>query len=130
MATNEVFRDASFVSLPVPTTIKSGDPVRVGVLNAVAQTDAGVAAAGNVPAIPGGVGNGTGFASVALTGAFRVTVVGALTPGQFVYIKTDNTLTATATGNKVFGAAIFPKAAGTGPAVVKILQPGNDTPSA
>lgn len=130
MATNEVFRDSQWVSLPVPQTIKSGDPVRVGVLNAVAQTDAGVAANGNTPAIPGGVGNGTGYASVALTGAWRVTVVGALTVGQLVYIKADNTLTATATGNKVFGAAIFAKAAGTGPATVRLIQTGNDTASA
>ncbi|ASX99253.1 hypothetical protein SEA_MOLIVIA_29 [Arthrobacter phage Molivia] len=127
MATNEVFRDSQWVSLPVPQTIKSGDPVRVGVLNAVAQTDAGVA---GPPAVPGGVGNGTGYASVALTGAWRVTVVGALTVGQLVYIKTDNTLTATATGNKVFGAAIFAKGAGTGPATVRLIQTGNDTASA
>lgn len=130
MATNEVFKDADYISLPVPTTIKSGDPVRVGVLNAVAQTDAGVAANGSTPAIPGGVGNGTGFASCALTGAWRLTVVGALTAGQLVYIKADNTLTATATGNKVFGAAIFAKGTGTGPGFVKILQTGNDTAAA
>lgn len=127
MATNEVFNDASWVSLPVPQTVKSGDPVRVGVLNGVAQTDAGVA---GPPAVPGGVGNGTGYASVALAGGFRVTVVGALTVGQLVYIKSDMTLTATASGNKVFGAAVYAKAAGTGPATVKIIQTGNDTAAA
>ena len=127
MATNEVFNDASWVSLPVPETVKSGDPVRVGVLNGVAQTDAGVA---GPPAVPGGVGNGTGYASVALAGGFRVTVVGALTVGQLVYIKSDLTLTATASGNKVFGAAVYAKGAGTGPATVKIIQTGDDTAAA
>lgn len=123
MATNEVFRDSAWISLPVPETVKSGAPVRVGVLNGVAQTDAGVT---GTPVVQGGVGNLPGYASVALQGAFRLTVVGALTVGQLVYIKTDLTLTATATGNKVFGAAVFAKGTGTGPATVKILQPGSD----
>lgn len=131
MAVNEVYKVGAYLSLPVPAGTKSGDAVRVGAINAVAQTDAGVAANGSTPAVPGGVGNGTNFASCALEGVFRLNAVtGALTVGQLVYITGAGVATATATGNKVFGKAIFAKAAGTGPATVKITDVSNDTAAA
>ena len=39
MATNEIFRDANHLSAPVPAGTKAGDPLRLGGLNCVAQTD-------------------------------------------------------------------------------------------
>ena len=51
MALNEHLRHANHLSLPVPAGTKSGDPVRVGILNGVAQTNRATAtdwAGGNV----------------------------------------------------------------------------------
>ena len=51
MALNEHLRHANHLSLPVPAGTKSGDPVRVGILNGVAQTNRASAtdwAGGNV----------------------------------------------------------------------------------
>jgi predicted RecA/RadA family phage recombinase len=127
VATNEVYRAGTKISLPVPETIKSGDPVRVGAINAVAQTDAGVT---GPPVVSGGVGNAPGFASVARDGAFNLTVTGALTVGQIVYITGANALTATSTGNKIFGVALSAKGAGAGLAIVELVQPGTDTAAA
>lgn len=130
MATNEVYKVGAYVSLPVAETIKSGDPVRVGAINAVAQTDAGITGTGGAANTPGGVGNGPGFASCALEGVFNLTVSGALTVGQLVYITGANALTATATGNKAFGTALSAKGTGSGLALVKIVQTNSDTASA
>ena len=41
MALNEIFKVGKSISLPVPADTKSGDPVRVGVLNGVAIVDEG-----------------------------------------------------------------------------------------
>src|SRR5690606_18366707 len=41
MATNEIFKDANYLSLPVPEGTVSGDPVLVGELVGVAQTTEG-----------------------------------------------------------------------------------------
>lgn len=124
MATNEVYRAGTKISLPVPETIKAGAPVRVGAINAVAQTDAGVT---GPPVVPGGVGNAPGYASVARDGAFNLSVTGALTIGQIVYIITaTNLLTATSTGNKIFGVALSAKGAGVGNAIVELVQPGTN----
>jgi predicted RecA/RadA family phage recombinase len=41
MAINQVFHDSDELSLPVGTGIKSGEPVRVGIINGVAMTDSG-----------------------------------------------------------------------------------------
>lgn len=130
MATNEVYKVGAYVSLPVPETIKSGDPVRVGAINAVAQTDAGVTGTGGARNIPGGVGNQPGFASVAKEGVFNLQVAGAVTVGALIYITGANALTATATGNKVFGQALSAKGAGTGAVLVDILQTGSNTAAA
>lgn len=41
MATNEVFRNADTITLPVPAGVVSGEPVVIGALVGVAQTDRG-----------------------------------------------------------------------------------------
>ena len=91
MALNEVFKLGTYISLPVDSDTKSGDPVRVGVLNGTAITDAGKG--GQKPT----------HASVDLTGAHRHIIAGAAV-GDPVYITSAGALTLTASGNKLFGA--------------------------
>jgi hypothetical protein len=130
---NSVFKEADYISLPVPTGTKSGVPLRIGVLNAVTVTaEASVTetitlGAGASITQPSGSasGNEPGFASVALKGSALLTVTGATTVGGPVYIKADNTLTTTiAAGSKLFGVALRIKTAPAGPVLVKILNTG------
>lgn len=111
MATNEIFKLGTHVSLPVPADTKAGAPVRVGVLNGFTETPEGE-----------GVGNIENYASINFDGAFKVDVAGALTKGQAVYITSAGALTATAASNTFFGASLSAKGTGTGPAVVKPIQ--------
>ena len=121
MARNEIFRDADHLSLPVPSGTVSGDPVKVGGLMGVAQTDR--ATASNF-----GGGNPEGNATVWLKGAHVLTVDGAITDvGQPVYFVGDGTsrsaqLSATATDNTLFGHALETKAATAGPIRVRIAR--------
>lgn len=132
MALNEVFKEGNHLSLPVPDGTLAGKALRIGVLNAVAETDEGgtTAVVNGITQITGGVGNADNFASLSLVGAWELDVTGALTVGQAVYITGANVLTATATGNFLFGAALRAKGSGTGPVVVKVLQPGQTVASA
>lgn len=136
MATNEVFKEGNHLSAPVPDGTRAGTPLRIGILNAVAETDAGGSTdsrnrINGVDQPTGGVGNAPGFTSTSQEGVWRVPVTGALAGfGTAVYIKADGTLTATAAGNFLWGAAIRAKGTGTGDAIVKILQPGQTTASA
>jgi len=136
MAKNEVFKDSEGLSLPVATGTLSGTPLRIGILNAVAQTDEGSVTNPNyvfqgVAQPTGGIGNAPGYTSVKTTGAWIVTVTGAITTaGTPVYIKTDGTLTTTATGAFLWGAALRAKSAPAGPVLVRILQPGQVTANA
>lgn len=132
MARNEVFKDADYLSLPVPTGTLSGAPVRIGGLNGVAQSNEGsvdlakrVAAHGSYvgPASPSS--NEAGYASVALKGAWRFPFaagVGAVAIGDPIYITTGNVLNATASGNSLFGYAISAKASGAGTVIVRIAN--------
>ncbi len=112
MATNEVFRDADHLSLPVPNSTASGSPVRVGGatgLNGVTQTKTGAAG------VPDG-GNATGYASVLLKGAHKlpVSTTTTLAVGDPVYIIiATNVLTTTANSgaNPLFGHALTAKSA-------------------
>src|SRR6476646_669474 len=110
MATNEVFRDADNLSLPVPTGTAAGAPVLVGSLVGVTQTAEGQG------------GNVAGNATVTLKGAHKLNVGGgALSIGAPVYIVTaDNTLTATATSNTLFGHALESKASGAAVITVRV----------
>ncbi len=130
MAKNFVFKEAEYLSLPVPANTRAGSPVRIGVLNAVTVTDEGASTVtvpiGNGVSITqpsGGIGNAAGFASVALKGSANLDVTGATTVGGRVFIKADNTLTtAIAAGNKLFGVALRVKGAPVGPVLVKIIN--------
>lgn len=112
MARNEHFHDAERLSLPVPDGTKSGDPVIVGSLVGVAQTDKGKG------------GNDAGNATVWCKGAFDVPVTGSVTQiGSPVYIPTaGGALTTTATSNTLFGYALALKGSGAGVIPVKIAQ--------
>lgn len=139
MAKNEVFKDAEGLSLPVATGTLSGTPLRIGILNAVAQTDEGSVTNPNyvfagIAQPTGGIGNAPGYASVKTTGSWIVTVTGATTvsPGSLtpVYITSAGALTTTSTGNFLWGVALRAKSAPAGPVLVRILQPGQITASA
>lgn len=132
MALNEVFKEGNHLSLPVPNNTVSGTPLRIGVLNAVAETDEGglTAVVNGITQNTGGIGNADNFASVSLVGAWDLTVTGALTVGQAVFITGAGALTATSTGNFLFGAALRAKGSGSGVVLVKVLQPGQTVASA
>ncbi|UVY83800.1 DUF2190 family protein [Brachybacterium sp. NBEC-018] len=118
MAKNEHLRNANHISLPVPSGTVAGGPVRVGILNGVAQTNRATStdwAGGNLP----------GEASVWLDGSHYLPVTGAVEAiGQAIYIA-DGALTATEpeTDGVVFGAALATQA-GDGTIPVKIIQAG------
>lgn len=104
MAKNTRFNGAgdkgTYRSLPVPDGTESGDPVKVGSLVGVAQTD-------RATEDNRGGGNPVGFATVQLDGAHDLTVTGALaSAGTPVYITSAGALTATATSNTLFGHSI------------------------
>lgn len=118
MAKNEHLRHANHVSLPVPAGTVAGDPVRVGILNGVAQTN-------RASATDWAGGNEVGEASVWLDGSHHLPVTGAVEEiGQAVYIA-DGELTATEpeADGVVFGAALATQA-GDGTIPVKIIQAG------
>lgn len=131
MAKNEVHKIGDGLSLPVPTGTRSGTPLRIGILNAVAQTDVGGSVNtdyvfAGIAQPTGGIGNAAGWASVKRSGAWLVPVVGAVANiGDPVYIKADGTLTSVATGAFLWGAALRTKAAAPeATLMVEILQPG------
>lgn len=112
MATNEVFRHADHITLPVPTGTKSGDPVKVGSLIGVAQIDR----------------DADGNATVWRKGAYDLTVVEAVVSvGLPLYVAGDGatritSLTTTATANTLFGYSLATKGATTGPLTVALAQ--------
>jgi hypothetical protein len=134
MATNVVFTDAEFLSLPVPTGTEAGAPVRVGLLNAFTITAEGsvtetiTLGAGTSITQPSGAlsGNEPGFASCRLHGAAILPVTGVTAVGTPVYIKTaDNTLQVTAAaGTKLYGVALRVKSAPLAGVLVKVLNGG------
>lgn len=132
MAKNFVFDEADNISVPVPADTRAGTPLRVGVLNVVTITDEGGAkqtinlGGGASLTQPSGSasGNKPGWASARLKGSANLDVTGVAAFGDPVYIKGDNTLTTTATGNKLFGAALAAKTAPKAPLHVKIINGG------
>jgi len=100
MAKNQKYPNAEHISIPVPDGTVSGGPVKVGQICGVAIIDK----------------QANGNATVWLDGSWEVQVAGAVASvGAPVYIKADNTLTATATGNYVWGISLGTKPTGTGP---------------
>lgn len=131
MSTNEHFRKGDFVSVPVIAGKKSGDPVRVGSLNGVCATNrakvdvAPTNADGTVNATyDAGGGNPTGYASVWLSGAHDFTVAFAISAvGDPVYILADGSaLTATSSGNNLYGHALTTKGAPSGLLTVRLTN--------
>lgn len=128
MARNEVFKEADYLSLPVPTGALSGSPVRVGGLNGVLSTNEGSVDKASGDYNIAASSNEAGWASVALKGAFRIPVATttALAVGDPVYIiKASNTLTTTDnTGaNPVFGHALSVKGSTANqPVIVRIAN--------
>lgn len=120
MARNEVYKVGSFVSLPVPTGKKSGDPIRVGSLNGVLQTNEAsldIPSTPSSPYVQAPSSNKPGYASVALEGAFKLPVATATTlnVGDPVYISASGLTTTDNSGaNPVFGHALEPKGATAG----------------
>lgn len=112
MATNEHQRHAQHISLPVPAGTKSGDPVKVGAFVGVAVTDR----------------REDGTATVWRDGSWHLTVDGAVAgPGVPLYVAGDGTsritqLTATDTGNTLFGYSLDSKTAAAAPLPVAIAQ--------
>lgn len=114
MATNQVYDHGDSLSLPVPADTASGVAVLVGEL------------AGFTRNAEGEGGNDAGTATVDLVGCYEVTVDGALTPGAPVYMigtpaggLLAGALTATSTGNTLFGHSLTTKGSGSGLATVR-----------
>ena len=140
MATNEIFKEADYLSLPVPAGTVSGDPVLIGDaatgLVGVAQTTEGENYGTSTPyvppvwnQVPGSTGfNEAGYASIALKGAFAFEITGgeALTPGTPVNISVGtgengrNELVATG-GTARFGHVV--NHTSDGRVVVRIANP-------
>lgn len=123
MARNEVYKDANYLSLPVATGKLSGQPVRIGGLNAVLQTNEGSVdkPAGAYNEAPSS--NKAGYASVALIGAWRlpVSTTTTLAIGAPVYIITATgvlTTTDNTGANPLFGHALSAKGAVDGQLVI------------
>lgn len=117
MAKNQRFTFRRTRSLPVPASTASGAPVKVGSLMGVTLTKEGDGR------------NPSGYATVALDGCFDLIVTGALAAaGTPVYIDGSNNLTATASGNTLFGYSVpgytadGTKGSGSGVVSVEISQ--------
>lgn len=123
MALNENLRDADHLSLPVPQGTKSGDPIRVGCMNGVCQTDRNEGGAPDPVTGPAVNTNPVGNATVWLKGSHVFEVAFAIANvGTPVYITAGGDLTATATGNFFYGAALSTKSATAGPLEVAICK--------
>ena len=129
MARNEVYKNADYLSLPVPTGKLSGEPVKIGGLNAVLHTNEGSVDDGNIAAYPynkAPSSNEVGYASVALKGAFRIPVstTTVLAIGDPVYIVPGTfVLTPVSAGNTLFGYALSAKGATANqPVIVRITN--------
>ena len=117
MARNITYKPGDHISAPVPAGTKSGQPLRIGGLNAIAVTDRAKTdvAALNTDGTRNasynwGGGNPNGYASVWLEGAAEVVVTAAAAPtfGKAVYITSAGALTETATNNTLWGHNIDP----------------------
>ena len=133
---NEVLRVGDSLSVPVTAGTRSGTPLRIGILNAVAITDEASVTDPNfvyngIPLNTGGIGNLNGWTSAKLDGSYRLEVTGAVAAvGAPVYIKTDGTLTTVAAGAFLFGASLQIKNATKAINHVRLVQPGQVTANA
>lgn len=107
MALNEIYAVANSLSFPVASTVNSGDLVQVGQIVGIAEHDAKLKEDGNY------------YATLKLTGAFKLTTSDTISVGAKVYVTSAGVVTSTATSNKLIGHAIK---AGTGYVVVRLAQ--------
>lgn len=113
MAKNQRMPHGKHIALTATKAVESGAPVKIGQFVGVAQIKAAIGE----------------DVTIWLDGSYDLTVTGALTEGQAVYIKeSDNTLTATATGNFPFGVAVTAK--GTGSGIAEVAPFGKITATA
>lgn len=112
MAKNQRYTHSRHIALTADKAVESGSPVKIGQYVGVAQTKAAIGEK----------------VTVWLDGSYDVPVTGAVAEAGIVYIKSDNTLTATATGNYPFGVANAAK--GTGTAVLEVAPFGKITNTA
>ncbi|WP_193613154.1 DUF2190 family protein [Nocardioides lijunqiniae] len=105
MSKNCVFAGESpALSLPVPANTRSGDPVKVGGIIGVCETDRTEVVSGKQY---GGVGNPDGYASVAPDGTYSLLVPEVVAAaGTAIYITAGNALTTVAGGNTLFGHTV------------------------
>lgn len=107
MALNEIYAVANSLSFPVASTVVSGDLVQVGEIVGIAEHDAKVKEDGNT------------YATLKLTGAFKLETEDAFAEGDKVYVTSAGVVTDVATANKLVGHAIK---SGTGYVVVRLQQ--------
>lgn len=107
MALNEIYAVANSLSFPVADTVVSGDLVQVGQIVGIAEHDAKDKEDGNT------------YATLKLTGAFKLETADTVSVGAKVYVSSAGAVTTTATSNKLIGHAIK---AGTGYVVVRLQQ--------
>lgn len=110
MATNQRYPHFDHISLEVPEGTRSGDPVIVGQIAGVAQTDRGV----------------DGRTTVWLDGSYLLPVDGAVTEGQALYLDTPGG-DLTTTGTVFFGVAVL---ATTGAGDAEVAPAGILAPAA
>lgn len=125
MAINALFKADDYISVNVGLEKSAGDPFVVGELVGVCTTGSGSATVPTPDGKGNGVGNLPGWASVALTGGFRVPVAAGLAyaVGDVVYITAAAVLNKTAAGNTRFGIVTHepkPSTVGAGSIIVKI----------
>lgn len=107
MALNEIYAVANSLSFPVASTVVSGDLVQVGQVVGIAEHDAKLKEDGNY------------YATLKLTGAFKLDTADTISVGAKVYVTSLGVVTSTSTSNKLIGHAIK---AGTGYVVVRLQQ--------
>lgn len=108
MAKNQRYTHGAHIALTADKAVESGAPVLIGEISGVAQTTAKVGEK----------------VTVWRDGSYDLEVTGTTTEGQAVYIvAADNTLTTTASGNKLFGYALA--ASASGKSIVEVLVRGN-----
>ncbi len=107
MALNEIYAVANSLSFPVASTVVSGDLVQVDEIVGIAEHDAKLKEDGET------------YATLKLTGAFKLETADTVTVGAKVYVTAAGVVTTTATSNKLIGHAIK---AGTGYVVVRLQQ--------
>ncbi len=107
MALNEIYAVANSLSFPVASTVNSGDLVQVGQIVGIAEHDAKLKEDGNY------------YATLKLTGAFKLATEDTISVGAKVYVSSAGVVTTTSTSNKLIGHAIK---AGTGYVVVRLAQ--------